>query len=119
MYYPGIRIKELRLKKGLSQDELAERLGMNRVNISHYERGKITNIPSDVLMKIAKVLNTNTDYILGLSDEDNSESDIEISIIQRAAKKMDPKDRKKMLEIMRLTFEDAFNDDEEDEDDDI
>ncbi|MED5052659.1 helix-turn-helix transcriptional regulator [Anoxybacillus rupiensis] len=68
MYYPGIRIKELRVKQGLSQENLAEKLGMNRVNISHYERGVITKIPSDVLVKLADILQTNTDYLLGVSD---------------------------------------------------
>jgi transcriptional regulator with XRE-family HTH domain len=116
MFYPGIRIKELRLKKGLSQDELADKLGMNRVNISHYERGKITNIPSDVLLNIAKVLNTNTDYILGRSNTEEDYLDEDFRSIQRAAKNMNPKDRKKMLDIMKLTFEEAFED-EDDEDD--
>jgi transcriptional regulator with XRE-family HTH domain len=68
MFYPGIRIKELRIKRGLSQESLAEKLGMNRVNISHYERGVITKIPSDVLVKLADILQTNTDYLLGISD---------------------------------------------------
>ncbi|MGG1481427.1 helix-turn-helix transcriptional regulator [Bacillus smithii] len=69
MFHPGIRIKELRTKYGLSQDELAKKLNMKRENISHYERGKITNIPSDVLLKLADILKTNTDYLLGRSDD--------------------------------------------------
>ncbi|WP_246098426.1 helix-turn-helix domain-containing protein [Saccharibacillus brassicae] len=65
MDHPGIRIRELRMRRGLSQDQLAAALDMNRVNISNYERGKITNIPGDVLLKLANKLNTSTDYLLG------------------------------------------------------
>lgn len=119
MFYPGLRIKELRIKNGLSQDQLAEKLGMNRVNISHYERGKITNIPSDVLTKIADILNTHTDYLLGLSNISDEEMDEDFRTIQRAARNMSPKDRKRMVNIMKLTFEEAFNEDEDDDDDDI
>jgi len=77
MFHPGIRIKELRLKRKMSQVDLAQKLGMNRENISHYERGKITKIPSDVLAKIADVLHTNTDFLLGRSDNPNSPNNTE------------------------------------------
>ena len=117
MSHSGIRIKQLRVQKGVSQDELAEKLSMNRVNISHYERGKITNIPGDVLTKIAQVLNTNTDYLLGLSNIEDEELDEDFRTIQRAAKNLSPKDRKKMLDIMKITFDKAFDDDDDDDDD--
>ncbi|CAM3935072.1 MULTISPECIES: helix-turn-helix domain-containing protein [Paenibacillus] len=64
----GSRIKELRLQKGMTQDELAERLGVNRANVSNYERGQITNIPSDKLDIMAGLFDTNVDYIMGRSD---------------------------------------------------
>lgn len=64
----GSRIKELRTNKGLTQEDLAEILGVNRVNISHYESGKISNIPSDKLDLLANVFNTNVDYIMGRSN---------------------------------------------------
>lgn len=65
----SVIIKELRLKKGWSQDELAERLGMNRVNISNYERGIIKSIPSSTLKKLADVFDVSSDYLLGQSED--------------------------------------------------
>jgi transcriptional regulator with XRE-family HTH domain len=63
----GIRIKELRSRRGLTQDQIAEKLNMNRANFSHYERG--TSIPpGDMLGKIADILNTTTDYLLGRTE---------------------------------------------------
>lgn len=40
------------------------------------------------------------------------DDEIEVRAIQRAAKKMTPQDRKKMLQIIKLSFEDAFSEDE-------
>jgi len=61
----GKIITDLRKKKGWSQDQLADKLGMNRANISNYERGVITNIPSDVLIRLSDVFNVSVDYLLG------------------------------------------------------
>ncbi|MEV2908612.1 helix-turn-helix domain-containing protein [Paenibacillus larvae] len=69
------RIKSLREKKGMTQDELANRLNMNRANISNYERGIITNIPSEVLNKMADLFGTSVDYILGRSDDPSPQVD--------------------------------------------
>ncbi|MFD2446417.1 helix-turn-helix domain-containing protein [Bacillus sp. CGMCC 1.16607] len=68
MFHPGKKIKEYRLKKGYTQEALAEKLGMKRENISHYERGVITNIPQDIIWKIADILETTPDTLLGLSN---------------------------------------------------
>lgn len=65
----GQRIKELRIKKGISQERLAEALNVNRANISNYERGTITNIPSDKLLIMADLFNTSIDYITGRTNE--------------------------------------------------
>ena len=60
----SLKIKELRLNKKMSQKELADVLNMKRENISNYERGTITNIPSEVLEKIADYFDVSVDYLL-------------------------------------------------------
>ncbi|MCY9529142.1 helix-turn-helix domain-containing protein [Paenibacillus alvei] len=60
----GARLKELRRRRGYTQDQMAEKLGMNRANFSNYERGVATP-PSDILPTIADILDTTTDYLLG------------------------------------------------------
>ena len=65
--YIGKRIQEIRIEKGLKQENLAEKLKINRPNISKYETGE-TSIPLDILKKISKILNTSTDYLLGLTE---------------------------------------------------
>lgn len=60
----GTRIKELRTQKGLKQSELAEIVGLNSyVQIGRYEIGK-AKPAADMLSKLAKALDTTTDYLV-------------------------------------------------------
>jgi len=68
-YYP--RIKDLREDNDLSQEKVANYLGMKQSQYSRYERG-LRDIPTDILIKLARLYKTSTDYILGLTDNSNS-----------------------------------------------
>ncbi|MGI6041008.1 MAG: LexA family protein [Candidatus Alectryocaccobium sp.] len=61
----GERLKYLRLKKELSQDELAKIFGVSKQAISQYERGLRT--PKDY-EQIADFFNVDLDYLMGRSD---------------------------------------------------
>lgn len=65
-YYP--RLKDLREDRDLSQQYIADFLEMKQPQYSRYERG-VRDIPTDILIKLAKLYNTSTDYILGLTNE--------------------------------------------------
>ncbi len=64
-YYP--RLRDLREDRDLSQQEVANFLGMKQPQYSRYERG-LRDVPSDVLIRLAQFYNTSTDYILGLTN---------------------------------------------------
>ncbi len=51
----GQKLKRLREAAGLSQDEMATRIGISRESITNYERGK-TVMPVPVLLESAKTL---------------------------------------------------------------
>lgn len=61
------RIRELREDHDLMQKDLAAVLKCSQVCYSHYENGR-RDIPSEVLIALAKFYGVTTDYILGLSD---------------------------------------------------
>ncbi len=62
------RIRDMREDRDLYQKDIAEYLQCTQVCYSHYEMGK-RDIPTDILIKLAKFYQTSIDYLLGLTDE--------------------------------------------------
>ena len=61
------RLREEIKSSGLTQKELAERIGVNPSTISKYMR--IDKYPAiDTLAKLCKALDISADYILGITD---------------------------------------------------
>ena len=61
------RIRDLREDADLLQKDLAAYLQCTQVCYSSYESGK-RDIPTDVLIRLAKLYQVSTDYLLGLTD---------------------------------------------------
>ena len=66
----GERIKRLRKEKGITQLEMAKLLSTTKQTISKYEKGIVTNIPSDRIEAMARILDTTPEYILGWDVEE-------------------------------------------------
>ena len=63
----GERLKKLRKERKITQDDLAELIGVQKTAVSQYETNK--NDPSDkIKVNIAKHLNISLDYLLGVID---------------------------------------------------
>ena len=62
------RIRNLREDMDLSQTQVAQVLNCSQRIYSNYERGDV-DIPTDILIKLAKFHQTSVDYLLGLTDE--------------------------------------------------
>lgn len=60
----GSRIREERLKRGLTQEKLGELIGVSKVAISNYERGE-EQPKMEKLSKLIEVLKLTPNYILG------------------------------------------------------
>lgn len=83
MYDFGVLLRQLRKKKKMTQRQLADKLGMNKSNISRYEQN--IQVPShEVMVELAAIFNVSLDYLTGLSDKkavslnELTESQIEI-----------------------------------------
>ena len=81
----GEQIKKLRTNKGWIQIELASKLSVTKQSVSNWENENI--MPSvDMLIKIAKLFNVTTDFLLGLSNEHTLQteglSELQIAHIQ-------------------------------------
>ncbi len=62
------RIGELRVDHDLTQRQLAAMLNMPQPQYFRYEQG-YRDIPTDILIKLADIYQTTTDYILGRTDD--------------------------------------------------
>ena len=72
----GKRLFEIRESRGESQQELADSIGITRQSLSRYELGERTaNI--DLLKKIAEHYNVSTDYLLGLTENATTDTDLQ------------------------------------------
>ncbi|MBY9081056.1 helix-turn-helix transcriptional regulator [Paenibacillus sp. HN-1] len=61
------RLKERRIEKKLTHEELAGKLGISRQGYGNYESGK-RDIDTETLTRICQILDADSDYFLGLSD---------------------------------------------------
>ncbi|MBQ8395751.1 MAG: helix-turn-helix transcriptional regulator [Oscillospiraceae bacterium] len=61
------RIRDLREDKDLTQAQIAKMLGMSQTGYSKYETGE-NDIPTVILIKLARFYNTSVDYLLGEID---------------------------------------------------
>ena len=60
--YP--RLRDLREDRDMTQTQLAKMLGMSQTGYSKYETGE-NDIPTSVLIQLAKIYHTSIDYLLG------------------------------------------------------
>ena len=86
----GYMIKQLRIRKGISQKELAKLLDIDQTSISKYEKGQRNPTPENIT-KIAKALNAPETYLM-----DNYK--IEEKTLMGNIKGLSPESMKKMNE---------------------
>ena len=61
------RIKFLRQKNNMSQEDLSELLGIGQQTLSQYEKNK-RKLPIELLISYSKIFNVSIDYIMGITD---------------------------------------------------
>jgi len=109
LYY---RIKQLCHRKRITIAKLEADLGFGNSSIKKWEKSSSPSI--DKIVKVAIYFDVSIDYLMGRTDIESSMSDIigdeDIISFQRARQKMTPKDRERMMQMLRLGFEYAFSD---------
>ena len=61
----GKTLKRLRTQEGLTQQQLANKLGVTKSVVSYYELQERTPSP-EILIKLSAIFHVSTDYLLGL-----------------------------------------------------
>lgn len=95
------KIYELRKKEGLSQEALAEKLGVSRQSVSKWETGEATPEVSK-LLSLSKLFGVTTDYLLDDEAEEEKEvempsSSFEVTSVNEAPPKKSKNSARKLL----------------------
>jgi transcriptional regulator with XRE-family HTH domain len=102
----GKRIRQLRLQRGWSQQELAEKVGIGQKQVSAYERD--ANTPSgEIFIALARALDVSLDYLAQLAEEDASQvavADRELLEKVQHVDKLSEEDRALVKGVMDLVI---------------
>ena len=94
------RIKHLREKMNLSQEDLAKKLGYKSKTSIHKIEQKKTDLPLSKVKEFARVLNTTPEFLLGYN-ELKKEKLTKHNMAFFKAKDISDEDKKKMIELMQ------------------
>lgn len=61
----GEIIKQLRLSRGMSQEELGKKIGVQKAAINKYEKGLVVNLKRETIAKLADALDTTPTILMG------------------------------------------------------
>ncbi len=96
----GQRVRTIRRKNHLTQEELAEQVGISTSFLGHIERGsRIASL--ETLVLLCNVLKTTPQYLLGASLEDN--------LTQHLPEDFSPEQRSKLSAFLRIAQDTVEN----------
>lgn len=101
----GTRIAQFRRDKGMTQKELAERLGVSQPVVSDYENDVI-RLPADVVLQLAQILEVSTDEMLGLKTEARANGGLKNRRLSRRLQAIDALPKRDQEALLRTI--DAF-----------
>ena len=102
----GAVIAAKRKMLGLSQRQLAEQVGLNNATSCKLEKDPSLNPDIRTIQLLADALGLDYTYLLSLNE--TVKDDPDLRIIARAKSNMSPEERKRMMEILRTTFDGAI-----------
>lgn len=80
----GERIKERRIALHYTQEELAQKLGLQKSAIAKYENGRVENIKRSIIALMSDVLECSPSYLMGLDDKIGCRG-VKINVLGRVA----------------------------------
>lgn len=95
------RLKEARLLAGLSQDNAAQKIGLQRPAISEIESGK-RKVSAEEIIEFSKLYKVSTSWLLLKDAEQGDKMSEQLKVAARQLASMKDADRKKLLDILKI-----------------
>lgn len=99
------RLARLRRERGITQQEMAERLGVLQPIVSDYERGEL-RLHGELIIKLAEILGASTDEILGREERKTGGATVKNRRLLRRIQEIDRLPKRDQQALMRTI--DAF-----------
>lgn len=115
----GDKIKKLRKRLGMTQEELGNLIGVQKAAINKYESGVVTNLKQSTIAALAKALHVSPIELLSPEEPpDNVPVTSEARILAKGIDKLPQEQREQALNVVRAMFaqySDYFNKENNDE----
>ena len=112
----GAKIKELREQRGMTLEELGNKVGVGKSTVRKWETGMIANMKRDKISKVANALGVDPAYLMGWEDNLNkSSADLMVDMIHdtelldrvHKINKLSADDKKTIYDMIDFLFEKA------------
>ncbi len=108
------RLREAMEERGMKPTDLSEASGVDKAAISNYLNGKYI-AKQDKVYALARALRVNPAWLMGQSEDKSTvfeppmPMDEEIQIMSRGMQQLSAADRKRLIDMARLMFREAFD----------
>lgn len=103
----GVRLTDLRKRNGLSQEALAEKMGVSRQAVSKWERGESTP-DTDTLIELSRLYSVSLDSLVGNKEEATEQKEQQQPNKKTAKKEQKKATKKEPIEKGELLYPGAF-----------
>lgn len=113
-------LSELCSQQGVTGYRMCKDLGLALSTMTDLKKGRKKGFSAEIAAKIANYFGVSVDYLLGNTDIKKAsgekpegiveDEDNDIVLFNREARKMTPEQRKKLLEMAKIMFGEAYND---------
>ena len=102
----GERIRMMRKECGLTQGELAQKLGLKDSAVAKYENGRVENIKRSTIQKMADIFGCSPTYLLGIEEQNPAATDFTVTDFEKelliAFRKADSIDKEMVLRVLGI-----------------
>lgn len=100
------RIKLARQLSGMSQAQVASKLGLHRPSVTEIEAGR-RKVSADELAALAEMFGVSLAWLVGQGDRQLSIEDSRMELVARELARLDPGDLNRVLTILAAMRQDA------------
>lgn len=98
------RIKQARINKGLTQEELGKLIGVQRAAINKYESGLVVNLKRTTIAALAKALDVKPSWLLCVDDDPESAISPAKQELLDLVDDLTDEQAKKVMEIIQIAL---------------